>query len=91
LTSRGGRTSHAAVVARQLNKVCIVGCRDLGFPDNGRSCLIAGRPFAPNDVMSLDGHTGAVYAGKLEVRVERPTAYLREVKRWLARKESRDG
>jgi pyruvate,orthophosphate dikinase len=40
LTSRGGRTAHAAVVARQLNKVCIVGCRDLIVQRDGNSCRI---------------------------------------------------
>ena len=43
LTARGGRTSHAAVVARQLNRPCIVGCRDLVVLDDGRSCRIGDR------------------------------------------------
>ncbi|HMB06188.1 MAG TPA: PEP-utilizing enzyme, partial [Isosphaeraceae bacterium] len=89
LTSRGGRTSHAAVVARQLNKVCIVGCRDLVIPGARRGCRIGGLEFAEGDDLSLDGHSGNVYGGKLEVVVEKPTQYLSEIQRWNARQRDR--
>jgi pyruvate,orthophosphate dikinase len=85
LTARGGRTSHAAVVARQLNKVCVVGCRDLVLEPAGRGCRIGGVPVEEGAVLSLDGHTGRVYSGRLEVVVRRPTEYLREVERWKTR------
>jgi pyruvate,orthophosphate dikinase len=85
LTGRGGRTSHAAVVARQLNKVCIVGCRELAIPAGRRGCRLGERWFTEGDCLSLDGHSGMVYDGKLNVVVERPTQYLREVERWKAR------
>jgi pyruvate,orthophosphate dikinase len=85
LTSRGGRTSHAAVVARQLNKVCIVGCRQLTVPVGSRGCRLGNRWFKEGDCLSLDGHSGTVYEGKLEVVVEKPIPYLREVERWKAR------
>jgi pyruvate,orthophosphate dikinase len=45
LMARGGRTSHAAFVARQLNKVCIVGCRELAVPGEGAFCCPGGRRF----------------------------------------------
>lgn len=89
LTGRGGRTSHAAVVARQLNKVCIVGCRDLAIPSGGRGCRLGGRWFTEGDCLSLDGHSGTVYGGKLEVVVEQPDEYLREVECWKARLRDR--
>jgi pyruvate,orthophosphate dikinase len=89
LTSRGGRTSHAAVVARQLNKVCIVGCRDLMIPGERRGCRIGGLEFAEGDDLSLDGHSGNVYGGQLEVVVEKPSRYLLEIQRWKARQRDR--
>lgn len=82
LTARGGRTSHAAVVARQLNKVCVVGCSDLSLSADGRGCRIGGRWFHAGAELSLDGHDGGVYAGKLEVVEERPAEYLAEVDAW---------
>jgi pyruvate,orthophosphate dikinase len=62
LTGRGGRTSHAAVVARQLNKVCIVGCRQLAIPASSRGCRLDDRWFSEGDCLSLDGHSGTVYS-----------------------------
>jgi len=85
LTARGGRTSHAAVVARQLNKVCIVGCRELAVQEDGKRCRIGDQFLDEGAAVSLDGQSGQVYAGKLEVVVERPTQYLGEVERWRER------
>ena len=85
LTARGGRTSHAAVVARQLNKVCIVGCRELAVQEDGKRCRIGDQFLDEGAAVSLDGQSGQVYAGKLEVVVERPTQYLGEVGRWRER------
>lgn len=82
LTGRGGRTSHAAVVARQLNKVCIVGCRELVVQENGKGCRIGEQLREEGAAVSLDGQSGRIYAGKLEVVVERPTQYLGEIERW---------
>jgi pyruvate,orthophosphate dikinase len=85
LTARGGRTSHAAVVARQLNKVCVVGCRELRIEPDGRGCRIGGQFIAEGDTVSLDGTTGRVYAGSVEVTREVPADYLAEVGEWKAR------
>jgi pyruvate,orthophosphate dikinase len=85
LTARGGRTAHAAVVARQLNKVCIVGCRELLLQGEGKTCRIGNRLIEEGSSVSLDGHSGRVYPGKLKVVVERPTQYLQEVERWQPR------
>ncbi|MGZ5081610.1 MAG: PEP-utilizing enzyme, partial [Usitatibacter sp.] len=81
LTATGGRTSHAAVVARQLDKVCLVGCEALAVQADGR-CTIAGETFREGDVLSLDGHTGDVIAGAVQVEVERPVADLERLARW---------
>ena len=85
LTARGGRTSHAAVVARQLNKVCIVGCQNLVIPADGGERRLGSQPLREGTLLSLDGHTGRVHAGRLEAKTERPTAYLEEVQRWKER------
>lgn len=82
LTALGGRTSHAAVVARQLGKVCLVGCADLLIDPLGRTCRIGSHDFAEGDWLTLDGDQGAVYAGRLEVVVERPEAALARVAGW---------
>jgi phosphoenolpyruvate synthase/pyruvate phosphate dikinase len=76
------------VVARQLNKVCVVNCRDLAVLD-GR-CRIGEHAVAAGDEVSQDGHSGLVYAGRLDVVAERPTAYFEEVERWKARTGSQE-
>ncbi|HZP47355.1 MAG TPA: PEP/pyruvate-binding domain-containing protein [Vicinamibacterales bacterium] len=82
LTASGGRTSHAAVVARQLGRVCLVGCGDLHIDQQGATCTIGPRRLCEGDVVTLDGEAGAVYAGKLPVVTERPAAALAIVRGW---------
>ncbi|HUY92523.1 MAG TPA: PEP/pyruvate-binding domain-containing protein [Pirellulales bacterium] len=82
LTARGGRTSHAAVVARQLNKVCVVGCRELKLAGDSQRFQAGERWLAEGECLSVDGESGEVYAGRLDVREIRPTAYLEQVARW---------
>jgi pyruvate,orthophosphate dikinase len=82
LVARGGRTSHAAVVARQLGKVCVVNCRALVIDQGRHRCEIGGAEFREGDVISIDGDTGAVYRGTVEVKEERPDALIEAVKTW---------
>jgi pyruvate,orthophosphate dikinase len=84
LTARGGRTSHAAVIARHLGKVCLVGCSSLQVDEARRRCSLGARKFAEGDVMTLDGESGLVYAGAVPAVTERPEAVLAEVGRWRA-------
>lgn len=65
LTQRGARTSHAAVVARQMNKVCLVACSALQIDDKRRAVRFDEREFAEGDVITLDGNEGRVYAGQV--------------------------
>jgi pyruvate,orthophosphate dikinase len=66
LTSEGGRTSHAALVARQYGIPTICGCRDVRVDDASRSFTIAGQTVNEGDVISIDGTTGEVYLSELQ-------------------------
>ena len=67
ITARGGATSHAAVVARQIGKPCVAGSSDLLVDYAGRQahCNVTGIEFKEGDWVSLDGTTGALYVGAL--------------------------
>lgn len=66
LTSRGGVSSHAALVARQLGKVCVCGAGDISI-NHDRGTLTAGRTvLREGDYISIDGGTGAIYRGMIE-------------------------
>lgn len=69
LTSRGGRSSHAALVARQFGKPAVVGCRDLRIDFNDRSISVDGRSFKEGEWLSIDGTDGDVYEGQLETMI----------------------
>ena len=67
ITARGGATSHAAVVARQIGKPCVAGSSDLMVDYSGKQahCNVTGTEFKEGDWVSLDGSTGALYLGQL--------------------------
>ena len=65
LTQTGGKTSHAAVVARGWGKCCIVGCDSLSIDYNKKLMKIGGATIKQGDFISLDGSTGDVYRGDL--------------------------
>ncbi len=66
LTARGGATSHAAVVARQIGKPCVAGCADLTVDYTTKlATAVSGGTFAQGDWISVDGNTGKVYIGAL--------------------------
>jgi pyruvate,orthophosphate dikinase len=65
LTQRGARTSHAAVVARQMNKVCLVACSALLIDEAHRRVRFEQHEFAEGDLITLDGNEGRVYAGQV--------------------------
>jgi len=82
LTAAGGRTAHAAVVARQLNKVCLVDCRALVIDLEHRSIRLGDRSFKEGDLLTLDGEAGNVYEGRVATRCERPTTVIEAIRRW---------
>ena len=65
LTSRGGKTSHAAVVARGMGKPCVSGCEQIVINDALRSAQIGQMTLQEGDVITIDGGTGHVYAGEV--------------------------
>ncbi|HEX4944366.1 MAG TPA: PEP/pyruvate-binding domain-containing protein, partial [Usitatibacteraceae bacterium] len=84
LTVRGGRTSHAAVVARQMGKVCLVGCATLRIDEKARAIVLGTRTLREGETICLDAERGRVLEGEPEVVVERPEGLLSEVARWRA-------
>ncbi|MEU0988521.1 pyruvate, phosphate dikinase [Streptomyces sp. NPDC005953] len=67
LTSRGGKTSHAAVVARGMGKTCVCGAEDLEVDTKRRRMTVNGTVVEEGDVVSIDGSTGKVYLGEVPV------------------------
>ena len=72
LTSRGGMTSHAAVVTRGMGKCCVAGAGDCVVDEANKELRVKGRPFVQGDWISLDGTTGRVIAGKLKTTPVEP-------------------
>ena len=74
LTARGGMTSHAALVARQMGKVCVAGCSSLEIDYATHTMTVKGKKIREGDWISLDGTTGEVIEGKVATR---PSEVLR--------------
>jgi pyruvate,orthophosphate dikinase len=68
LTARGGMTSHAALVARQMGKVCVAGCGSLSIDYADRSMRVNGKAIRQGDHISIDGTTGEVIQGELKTK-----------------------
>lgn len=74
LTARGGMTSHAALVGRQMGKVCIVGCNELEISYKERQMKVGDRVVKEGDWISLDGSSGEVFLGQMPTQ---PSQILR--------------
>lgn len=72
LTSRGGMTSHAAVVTRGMGKCCVAGAGDCTVDENRKELRVKGKTYRQGDWLSLDGTTGRVIEGKLKTIPARP-------------------
>lgn len=82
LTQRGSRTAHAAVVARQLGKPCLVGCSALAIDLAARVITLGEHTLHEGDILWIDAETGLVFASEPTVAVEKPEAELATVVRW---------
>src|SRR5687768_8308846 len=66
LTARGGVSSHAALVARQMGKVCVCGAAALHVDYNAKTLTVDGHVYNEGDFLSIDGTAGEVYAGQIK-------------------------
>jgi pyruvate,orthophosphate dikinase len=78
LTARGGVSSHAALVARQMGKVCVCGAAAVEVDYQARTVSVDGRTFKEGDWMSIDGTTGKVFAGQVKTAPSEIVAGLLE-------------
>ncbi|CAG4883565.1 Pyruvate, phosphate dikinase [Georgfuchsia toluolica] len=82
LTSRGGKTSHAAVVARGMGKPCVSGCEAIVINDQARSAVIGETTLHEGDVITIDGSTGRVYAGEVPTVEATFSAEMETLLKW---------
>ena len=72
LTSTGGMTSHAAVVARGMGTPCICGASDVQIDSKNKKAVINGKTYGPGDTLSIDGTTGEVLDGEVATQEPKP-------------------
>lgn len=82
LTARGGMTSHAAVVARQIGKTCITGCGDAIIDEEKGTMKLGGKTFKTGDVISINGTTGQIYSTGIETEEPKVTGNFDKVLKW---------
>jgi pyruvate,orthophosphate dikinase len=82
VTAQGGRTAHAALVARQMGKPCVVACKALAIDTQTPAARYPGGTIGEGDWISIDGDNGAAYLGRADIIRERPAAELAELERW---------
>ena len=82
LTSRGGKTSHAAVVARGMGKPSIVGCSELKIDYEGKKCQANGKTVNEGDLITIDGSSGLVYLGEVPTVEPKTTDEFRTILSW---------
>ena len=82
LTSTGGMTSHAAVVARGWGRCCVAGASDIVINERARKLTVNGQSFAHNDTLSIDGATGEVFFGKIDTQLPKLSGDFTKIMRW---------
>ncbi len=85
LTARGGMTSHAAVVARGMGKPCIVGCNQLSIDLEKEVMKLNGKVIKKGDPISIDGSTGEIYLGRLDVQPPELFPKFKTLLKWADR------
>lgn len=87
LTMRGGMTSHAAVVARGMGKCCVCGCAEALIDEVARTVTINNKIYTDKDIFSIDGSTGNVYLGEIEMESpDLSTGYFGRLMKWVDEK-----
>jgi len=82
VTAVGARTAHAALVARQMGKPCIVGCGAMNVEATAGRATLGQTSVSQGDWITIDGDTGGLFLGRCETVVTRPEAELAEIARW---------
>jgi pyruvate, orthophosphate dikinase len=90
VTSVGARTAHAALVARQMGKPCIVGCGGMTIDVAADRAQLAGTAISGSDWITIDGDGGNIYLGRRETVVTRPEAELAEIATWRSQPHEHD-
>lgn len=82
LTSTGGMTSHAAVVARGWGRCCVAGAGEVNIDEKGRKITVGGKTFKHNDTISIDGSSGEVMAGAIATSTPKLSGDFATVMKW---------
>jgi pyruvate,orthophosphate dikinase len=82
LTSRGGMTSHAAVVCRGMGKCCVAGCQEVIVNPKAKKIIIGEIVINEGDIITLDGSTGEVMLGEMEMQEPELTGNFRTIMEW---------
>jgi len=88
LTSRGGKTSHAAVVARGMGKPCVVGCSELKIDYDAKKCQANGRTINEGDSITVDGSSGIIFIGKVPTIEPKITEDFKTILNWAQKVQS---
>ena len=90
VTMVGARTAHAALVARQMGKPCIVGCSDIAIDLTANQARVGSTTISEGDWITIDGDNGRLYLGLLKTVTTRPERELAEIARWRSQKQPRE-
>jgi len=82
LTSRGGMTSHAAVVCRGMGKCCVAGCTDIIVNVSAKKIIAGDLVINEGDTITLDGSTGEVMLGELDMEIPTVSGYFKTIMEW---------
>ena len=82
LTSRGGKTSHAAVVARGMGKPCIVGCSDMKIDYDKKTATVDGKVIIEGNAITIDGSSGKVFLGEIPTIEPKITQDFKTILEW---------
>ena len=82
LTQRGGMTSHAAVVARGMGTSCVAGCKEIDVRERERSFLVGDKKIGEGDWITIDGSTGRVILGKVELVEPKLDENFDQIMKW---------
>jgi pyruvate, orthophosphate dikinase len=90
VTSVGARTAHAALVARQMGKPCVVGSASMTIDVAADRAQLAGKAISGRDWVTIDGDSSNIYLGRLETLVTQPEQELAEIASWQSHADNHD-